>query len=70
MTFSITLLCNTGYTDELMDLLFEDVLQDPAPYANQVLKIPVPEDLCAQYDRPAKENIVAPFQSRFNQEAV
>lgn len=30
--------------DELLDLLFEKVFPDPAPYADELLKIPVPED--------------------------
>ena len=66
----ITLLYYTGYTDELMDLLFEYVLQDPQPYFDELLKIPVPDDLCAQYERPAKEDVIAALVSRFNKETV
>lgn len=40
------------YVDELLDLIFGKVFQDPAPYVDEVLKIAVPEDLHAQFERP------------------
>ncbi|XP_078141072.1 uncharacterized protein LOC144539533 isoform X2 [Centroberyx gerrardi] len=51
--------CAIDYVDELMDLIFDHVFQDPAPYVSQVFMIPVPEDPCAQSDRPAKEDVIA-----------
>ncbi|XP_033959402.1 uncharacterized protein [Pseudochaenichthys georgianus] len=33
------------YVDNLMDLIFDQVFVDPAPFTEEVLKIPVPEDL-------------------------
>ncbi|XP_059404902.1 uncharacterized protein LOC132140098 isoform X1 [Carassius carassius] len=34
------------YLGDLQDLIFEHVIVDPAPYINEVLKIPIPPDLC------------------------
>lgn len=50
--------CFTEYVDELLDLIFENVFQDPAPYLDEVLKIPIPEDLCAQFERPEKQELM------------
>ncbi|KAM4604797.1 uncharacterized protein ACJ7VT_017130 isoform 1-T1 [Polymixia lowei] len=36
------------YVDDLMGLLFERVFQNPTPFIEEVLKIPIPEDHCAQ----------------------
>ncbi|CAB1441770.1 unnamed protein product [Pleuronectes platessa] len=36
-----------NYVDNLLDLIFHEVFQDPAPYVNEVLKISKPEDLSA-----------------------
>ncbi|XP_051255127.1 uncharacterized protein LOC127362901 [Dicentrarchus labrax] len=44
------------YVDEILDLVFEKVFPDPGPYADEVLKISIPEDLSAQFDRPDKKN--------------
>lgn len=55
-----------NYVDELMDLVFDVVFVDPAPYVSQLKQIPVPELLCSQYDRPEKEDVVARYVSRFN----
>ncbi len=38
----------TGYVDYLMGLIFKTVFVVPAPYTEEVLKSPIPEDLCAQ----------------------
>ncbi|KAL0963808.1 hypothetical protein UPYG_G00313850 [Umbra pygmaea] len=38
------------YVDDLMDLIFDKVFVDPAPYIEEVLQIPIPPDLCAQYE--------------------
>ncbi|XP_042577379.1 uncharacterized protein LOC122134219 [Cyprinus carpio] len=53
------------YLDDLQDLIFEHVFVDPAPYMDEVLKIPIPPDLCAEYERPDKEEVI--MVSRLNQ---
>ncbi|XP_078028444.1 uncharacterized protein LOC117270027 [Epinephelus lanceolatus] len=58
------------YVDALLDLIFEKVFQDPAPYVNEVLKLTIPEDLSAQYERPDKLDVIASYVSRFNQGQV
>ncbi|XP_034086333.1 uncharacterized protein LOC117555548 [Gymnodraco acuticeps] len=40
------------YVANLMDLIFNQVFVDPAPFTQELLKIPIPEDLCSQYERP------------------
>ena len=67
---SVHFLYKTGYVVEMMDLIFEKVFMDPAPYTDAVLAIPVPEDLAAQFERPDKEEVIAGYVSRFNQAAV
>lgn len=34
--------------------MFEKVFQEPAPYVDGVLKIPILEDLSSQFERPEK----------------
>ncbi|KAM8733556.1 uncharacterized protein AB9X84_025253 [Acanthopagrus schlegelii] len=58
------------YVDALLDLIFEKVFQDPAPYVSEVLKLAIPEDLSAKYERPGKLDIIASYVSRFNQGQV
>uniref|UniRef100_A0A9J8D7P0 THAP-type domain-containing protein n=1 Tax=Cyprinus carpio carpio TaxID=630221 RepID=A0A9J8D7P0_CYPCA len=53
------------YLDDLQDLIFEHVFVDPASYMDEVLKIPIPPDLCAEYERPDKEEVI--MVSRLNQ---
>ncbi len=53
----------------LMDLLFEKVFVNPTPYTDELLAIPVPEYLSAQYEKPDKE-VIASFVSRFKPGAV
>lgn len=66
----ILVLYSTEYVDELMDLMFDHIILDPGPFANKVLEIPIPADLCAEFERPAKEDVIASYVSRFNLEAV
>ncbi|KAF0036603.1 hypothetical protein F2P81_011915 [Scophthalmus maximus] len=58
-----------GYVDDLMDLVF-DIFQDPAPFVDALLRIPVPPYLASQFDRPEKQDVVASFVSRFSQAQV
>ncbi|XP_035474231.2 uncharacterized protein LOC118290557 isoform X2 [Scophthalmus maximus] len=57
------------YVDELMDLIF-DVFKDPAPFMDEVLRIPIPPALSTQFDSPEKQDVVASFVSGFNQAQV
>ncbi|CAM4534933.1 unnamed protein product [Leuciscus chuanchicus] len=58
------------YLDDLQDLIFEHVFVDPAPYMDEVLKIPILSDLCAEYERPDKEEVISTMVSRFNHQLV
>lgn len=60
----------TEYLDDLQDLIFEHVFVEPASYMDEVLKIPIPPDLCAEYERPDKEEVVSTMVSRFNHQLV
>ncbi|CAM4735792.1 unnamed protein product [Leuciscus chuanchicus] len=60
----------TKYLDDLQDLIFEHVFVDPAPYMDEVLKIPILSDLCAEYERPDKEEVISTMVSRFNHQLV
>ncbi|XP_039537948.1 uncharacterized protein LOC120486154 [Pimephales promelas] len=55
------------YVDDLLDLIFDKVFVDPAPFLDEVLRIPIPPVLCAEYDRPEKEEAISSRLSRFNQ---
>ncbi|XP_056110656.1 uncharacterized protein LOC130088048 [Rhinichthys klamathensis goyatoka] len=55
------------YVDGLMDLIFEKVFEDPGPYEAEVQKIPIPDDLSAQFEKPDKMEVIASYVSRFNQ---
>ncbi|XP_061622218.1 uncharacterized protein LOC133474470 isoform X1 [Phyllopteryx taeniolatus] len=45
--------CTTepDYVEELLDLIFDKVLPNPAAYLDEVLKIPIPQGLSTQFDR-------------------
>ncbi|XDV42435.1 hypothetical protein PO909_011101 [Leuciscus waleckii] len=58
------------YVDELMDLIFGKVFEDPGPYEAEVQKIPIPDDLSAQFEKPDKMEVIASYVSRFNQGLV
>ena len=40
-------------------IFFDKVFQDPAPHMDKVLKIPITEDLSAQFDKPDKLEVIA-----------
>ncbi|XP_057201463.1 uncharacterized protein LOC130561273 isoform X2 [Triplophysa rosa] len=46
-----------GYVDDLLDLIFDEVFVVPAPYVEEVLRIPIPPPLSAEYERPEKEDV-------------
>lgn len=50
----------TDHVDKLLDLIFDRVFQDLSPYVDEVMKIPIPEDLSAQFEKPDKLEGIAP----------
>lgn len=56
----------TGYLINLMDSVFEEVVHDPLPYLDAVQRIPLPQYLSSQHDRPSMEEAVAEHVSRFS----
>ncbi len=56
--------------EELFRLVFEEVIVDPTPFVDQLKTIPIPTDLCLEFERPSKEKTVARHDSRFTQEVV
>ncbi|XP_056312320.1 uncharacterized protein LOC130223502 [Danio aesculapii] len=58
------------YVEELLKLVFEVVIMDPTPFVDEMKAIPIPKSLCAEYDRPTKEEAIAHHVSRFSQEGV
>ncbi|XP_052443742.1 uncharacterized protein LOC127985712 isoform X2 [Carassius gibelio] len=54
------------YVNDLMRLLFTEVFDNPATFVEEILKLPIPADLSAEYDRPAKEDVIARNVARFN----
>lgn len=53
------------YVDRLMELLFDCVVEDAKPYQEFSDQITMPEPLCAQFDRPDKQEAVSRHRSRF-----
>ncbi|XP_073804855.1 uncharacterized protein [Danio rerio] len=58
------------YVEELLKLVFEVIIMDPSPFVDELKKIPIPKPLCAEYDRPTKEEAIAHHKSRLSQEGV
>ncbi|XDV33410.1 hypothetical protein PO909_003834 [Leuciscus waleckii] len=56
----------TGYVKDLMRLVCVEVFEDPANYVEELRKVPIPVSLSEQFDRPAKEDLIARHVSRFN----
>ena len=56
---------DTGYVDDIMDVIFEEVFPNPTPYREALLEIPVPEPLTSQYEKPDKEAVISSLVSRF-----
>ena len=54
----------------MLDLVFEKVFPDPGPYADEVLKISIPEALSAQFEKPDKKEVIDHYVTRFSQELV
>ncbi|XP_042588995.1 uncharacterized protein LOC122138752 [Cyprinus carpio] len=49
-----------NYVDDLMRLVFEEVIVDPAPFVEELQAIPVPMAVSAEFERPLKENNCSP----------
>lgn len=58
-----------GYIDAVTDLIFGQVLLHPQTYIEGLMRIPVPQDLAAEYHRPAKEDVISGYVSRFREGA-
>ncbi len=56
--------------DNLLELIFENVVVDPSPYMDDILKISIPEDLTSQFDKTDKQEVIDSYVSRFNQGQV
>ncbi len=56
--------------DNLLELIFENVVVDPSPYMDDILKISTPEDLTSQFDKLDKQEVIDSYVSRFNQGQV
>ena len=54
------------YVDSLLDLLFNEVTLNPAPYLGKLCEMSIPGPLSVQCERSDKEVAVAGFVSRFN----
>lgn len=58
--------CVLEYVTELMDLLFNKVIHDPAPFVAELKAVAVPGFLCSLYERPEKAKAKASHVSRFS----
>nr|XP_057926407.1 uncharacterized protein LOC131127981 [Doryrhamphus excisus] len=56
----------SSYVSDLMRLLFEVVLEDPTKYTQELKEIPVPDDLCVQFERLSEDEVIATYVSRFS----
>nr|XP_055062763.1 uncharacterized protein LOC129445807 [Misgurnus anguillicaudatus] len=54
------------YVDDLIRLVFDEVLEDPAPFVEKLKEIPIPLDLASQFERPSKEDVIARHLTRFS----
>ncbi|XP_052423624.1 uncharacterized protein LOC127966567 [Carassius gibelio] len=59
-----------NYVDDLMKLVFEEVIVDPAPFVEELQAIPVPMAISAEFERPSKEEAIARHVSRFSREVA
>ncbi|RXN07569.1 hypothetical protein ROHU_032261 [Labeo rohita] len=57
-----------NYVEELLRLVFEEVIVDPTPFVSQLNTIPIPTDLSSEFERPSKEETAGRHVSRFTQE--
>ena len=46
-----------------MEVLFDKVFKDPAPYVDEVQKINVPTLLSSQYERPPTEEVICVYSN-------
>ncbi|XP_071377166.1 uncharacterized protein [Centroberyx affinis] len=56
----------SGYVDNLLQILFNEVLDDPGRFTTELDQLTIPEPLCAQFERPDRDEAVAGFVSRFS----
>lgn len=60
------LACVLEYVTELTDILFNEVIQDPAPFVADMKAVAVPGFLCSQYEQPGKFDAIPSHVSRFS----
>ncbi|KTG31493.1 hypothetical protein cypCar_00029642 [Cyprinus carpio] len=48
-----------GYVDQLLELLFDSVLEELKQFQDELKKLHIPEHLCTQFTRPEKFETVA-----------
>ncbi|XP_033947566.1 uncharacterized protein [Pseudochaenichthys georgianus] len=65
----LALLQEHGCLDDLMALIFDENFVDPAPFKEEILKVTITEDLCAQDERPVKEEVIESFVTQVKTEA-
>ncbi|XP_071060377.1 uncharacterized protein [Pseudochaenichthys georgianus] len=65
----LALLQEHGCLDDLMALIFDENCVDPAPFKEEILKVTIAEDLCAQDERPVKEEVIESFVTQVKTEA-
>ncbi|XP_026080665.1 uncharacterized protein LOC113057435 isoform X2 [Carassius auratus] len=58
------------YVDELLKLVFEEVVMDPSTFVEELKSIPIPKPLRAEFVRPSKVEAIASHVSRFSQAEV
>ncbi|KAG1928867.1 hypothetical protein F2P79_023326 [Pimephales promelas] len=59
---------STEYVTELTNILFNEVMQDPAPFVADLKAVAVPGSLCSQYERPGKSDAIASHVSSYRRE--
>lgn len=58
-----------GYIDELLNLVFNKVIAQPAPFLEELMAMSVPEPLCSQYERPERADVLTSYVSRFSHQS-
>ncbi|XP_057210766.1 uncharacterized protein LOC130566949 [Triplophysa rosa] len=58
------------YVEDLLRLIFEEVVVDPSPFVEELKAIPIPMSIASQFERPSREETIARHVSRFSREAV
>lgn len=57
-----------GYIENLLKVLFTNIIDDAQQYKQLLKNITVPESLCSQYHHPTKEEALVQYSCRFNKQ--